>query len=151
MAILCEFKGCIKYALLQIQIRGENPNTQIAESVSPPAPPAYIWKALFRSGALFSDILHFIPLHYTLLHFFHVQHCSSCWQKCVWGHWGFQYVNLTSSRLLSRLRSTTTSGPFNWPISLGLICFSVTILASSFHFHSLQYSYLGGHPPLNIV
>ena len=40
--MLREFKGCIKYALLQIQIRGENPNTRIAEFVSPPEPLKYM-------------------------------------------------------------------------------------------------------------
>ena len=64
---------------------------------------------------------------------------------CVGWGWGFQYVNLSSSRLLSRLRSTTTSGPFNCPISLGLIYFSVTILASSFHFPLYPKSSVG--PP----
>ena len=57
MAILCEFKGCIKYALLQIQIRGENPNTQIAESVSPSHQHIYEMHCFFL---LVQIILHFV-------------------------------------------------------------------------------------------
>ena len=56
---LC-FKGCIKYALLQIQIRGENPNTQIAESVSP---------ALFSPPRCSLETLFCISIHYIVLHF----------------------------------------------------------------------------------
>ena len=114
--MLREFKGCIKYALLQIQIRGENPNTRIAEFVSPPEPLKYMKCIVSLCSGYFESIeKHF--LQYTL--------CKSnveCIQLLDKGREGglegFQYVNLTSSRLLSRLRSTSTSGgPFNWSLS----------------------------------
>ena len=77
-AILCEFKGCIKYALLQIQIRGENPNTQIAESVSPPHQHIYEMHCFAPPRR---DILHFIPFHiaryFISFHHVSVQHCNA--------------------------------------------------------------------------
>ena len=63
--ILREFQGCIKYALLQIQIRGENPNTPIAESVSPPEPLKYMKCIVSLCSGYFESIeKHF--LQYTL-------------------------------------------------------------------------------------
>ena len=63
--MLREFKGCIKYALLQIQIRGENPNTPIAESVSPPEPLKYMKCIVSLCSGYFESIeKHF--LQYTL-------------------------------------------------------------------------------------
>ena len=122
MAILCEFKGCIKYALLQIQIRGENPNTQIAESVSPSYQHIYEMHC-FTLVVVFCISFHCITLH--LITFYHMCiaiHCDRNVRGGEGGHGGFQYVNHSSSRLLSRLRSTTTSGLFvealNWLISI---------------------------------
>ena len=113
--MLREFKGCIKYALLQIQIRGENPNTRIAEFVSPPEPLKYMKCIVSLCSGYFESIeKHF--LQYTLCKS-NVGMYSTIGEGGG-GLEGFQYVNLTSSRLLSRLRSTSTSGgPFNWSLS----------------------------------
>ena len=84
MAILCEFKGCIKYALLQIQIRGENPNTQIAESVLPPH--QHIYEKHCFALELCSLSWYFA---FYFITYYRALHCVSTAlqfiEMCVWG------------------------------------------------------------------
>ena len=65
------------------------------------------------------------------------------WMRGEGGLEGFQYVNLTSSRLLSRLRSTSTSGgPSNWSLSSSLETEVISRFFASSSPSSNQLSYL---------